>query len=695
MLFFLFSGLLWLAPLISEPMGVLFWRGGAYSDLLISHWSNAVLVRQSLADWGQIPLWNPMILSGAPFAADPLSGLYYLPNWLAIAINPGLAFNLLAWLHIAWGGFGMWRLTRTLGIGSGPAIVAGIAFAGMPKLIGHLGLGHVSLVFAVYWTPWVLLAFENAIRELHGRRFAAAALAGATLGLVFLIDPRWYPPAALLAGAYVVWRFAHSHRANKAGSLEDRALVKSKWLRAGSSLSISALMSLAIAAILAIPLGEFISLSTRANLSLAQSAELRLPPAYLLNAMAPEYAGWPEWQVYAGVIVLFLALTTMASRASGRWFWVGVVLISFIFALGDLTPLYGMASAVVPGFNQLRVPPRSLFLSGFSLAILAGMGLDQILDGKARPRDLRILGAVLVALILVLAAGFWLRDQAVLRTASYIVSAALIGLSVLWAGISVRKPLRWSILGWCLLIVFDLSLANLTTIEVRPGPTMEVARLSQGAIDSRMFSPSYSLSQPAAAISGLELADGINPLQLASYSAYMSRAAGYVEERYSVTLPPFPTGDPVVEWGFKPDLELMGNVAVSQIVSAYPISDSNLVLESEQEGRFYYSNPLAKPLAWIDGGGHVELLERTPNRITVEATGPGTLVSTEIAYPGWEVEIDGFSAPMATYQGLLRAVELDAGEHRVQFIFRSNSISAGALITLLGLIVLVSLWFRR
>ncbi|MFQ5922723.1 MAG: hypothetical protein ACE5M4_07745, partial [Anaerolineales bacterium] len=84
-----------------------------------------------------------MILSGAPFAADPLSGLYYPPNWLAVVLSPGVSFNLLAWFHIAWGGLGIWKLARALGITSGPAIVTGLAFAGMPKLIGHFGLGHV------------------------------------------------------------------------------------------------------------------------------------------------------------------------------------------------------------------------------------------------------------------------------------------------------------------------------------------------------------------------------------------------------------------------------------------------------------------------------------------------------------------------------------------------------------------------
>jgi hypothetical protein len=735
---FVLSGLLWLAPLINDPMGVLFWRGGAYSDLLISHWPNAIFVRRSLIEWGQVPLWNPMILSGAPFAADPLSGLYYPPNWLAIVLNPGVAFNLLAWLHIAWGGLGMWKLGRTLGIRSGPAIVAGLAFAGMPKLIGHFGLGHVSLVFAVYWTPWVLLAFEKAVREMNGRRLASAALAGGALGMVFLIDPRWYLPSALLSGAFAVWRFAHSQigstgenadgaaaqdlgpsqhiienrqgeissaEKGDSGSQQSQALGEgprkasnirgegASWTRAASSLVIAGLMSLAVAAILAVPLGEFVSLSTRANLSLAQSTALRLPPEHLLNALAPEYAGWPEWQIYAGVVVLFLALATLPSRAPGRWFWVGVVIFSLILALGDLTPIYGLMSALVPGFGQLRVPPRSLFISSFALAMLAGMGLDQMLKGRANLRQLRVIGAALAGISLVLGLSLLLRNLAALQSAAFFVSAALIGLAAIWTGISIRKRSLGSIVGWCLLIVLDLSLVNLSTVEVRPAPDLERVRAGPESGNPRAFSPSYSLPQPAAAVAGLELADGINPLQLASYSAYMSQATGFSEDEYSVTLPPFV--DPGAKWAFKPDLALMGDLAISQIVSAYPIEHTDLEFERMEQGRYYYRNPHARPRAWIDGGGPVEVVERTPNRIVMRATGPGTLVASEIAYPGWEVTIDGATAPLDTYAGLLRAVELSSGEHEVEFAFRPNSLRAGALVTLIGLIVLASFWIRR
>ncbi|MEE9216273.1 MAG: hypothetical protein V3U32_02455 [Anaerolineales bacterium] len=740
-LVFLLSGLLWLAPLISDPMGVLFWRGGAFSDLLISHWPNAAFVRHSLIEWGQLPLWNPMILSGAPFAADPLSGLYYPPNWLAFAIAPGFAFNLLAWLHLAWGGLGTWKLSRALGVSSGPAIVAGLAFAGMPKLIGHIGLGHVSLVFAVCWTPWVLLAFDRAVRKMD--LLPSAALAGAALGMVFLIDPRWYLPMALLSGAYVVWRIAHSHKVSGGDSLgngpnweesegayhgnrpnlgrgaspqatEDsqddgpnlgrEPLSQAKedppgdgphWGRAASSLIIAGLMSLAIAAILAAPFGEFVSLSTRADLALGESAELSLPASYLLNVLAPEYAGWPEWQIYAGVVLLFLALAALAGRAQGRWFWAGIIIFSFVLALGNLTPLYGLMSALVPGFGQLRVPPRSLFLSSFALAMLAGMGLDQILKRRIPIKKLRVIGAALVGIMLPLALWFWLQNQTALQSAAYVVSAALIGLSVLWAGISVGKPSQRLIFGWCLLIALDLSLINLSTLEVRPVPDTGNVFAQVEVGNARVFSPSYSLPQLAAASAGIELADGINPLQLASYWEYMSRATGFDGDEYSVTLPPFSEGGPQAEWGFEPDATLMGNLSISQVVSAYPIADTKLEFEAMEDGLYIYNNPQARPRAWIEGGELVQIREQTANRLAMIATGPGLLITSEIMYPGWEVEIDGTPGSLETYQGLLRAVHLPPGEHEVEFTFRSGSLRVGALISILGLIVLASLWIRR
>ncbi|HKY84230.1 MAG TPA: hypothetical protein VJ160_05330, partial [Anaerolineales bacterium] len=78
---------LFLLPLALEPTAYPFPPGADYSDALIAHLSSARFLHRAILQWGQIPLWNPTLLSGMPFAADPLSGLWYPPFW-ALALIP-------------------------------------------------------------------------------------------------------------------------------------------------------------------------------------------------------------------------------------------------------------------------------------------------------------------------------------------------------------------------------------------------------------------------------------------------------------------------------------------------------------------------------------------------------------------------------------------------------------------------------
>jgi uncharacterized membrane protein YfhO len=59
------------------------------------------------------------------------------------------------------------------------------------------------------------------------------------------------------------------------------------------------------------------------------------------------------------------------------------------------------------------------------------------------------------------------------------------------------------------------------------------------------------------------------------------------------------------------------------------------------------------------------------------------LVTSEIAYPAWNAYIDGQKVDIATAFGLLRAVEIPAGSHVVEFRFESpNEVWGMALTTI-------------
>ncbi len=714
---FLSAGLLQLFPLLKDPRQVLFWRGGAFSDLLVSHWPNAVVVRRSIETWGQLPLWNPSVLSGAPLAADPLAGLWYPPSWLAIALPTALGFNLLIWLHLAWAGIGCWALARRLGQGHAGAIVSGLAFNAAPKLIGHVGLGHVSLVFAVSWTPWVLLAVEAAARASRGsvgHRLSRAASAGALSGLVLLADPRWYPGLILLGAAFFLWRAAHSHDDSK-GEAAVRTAEPSgaraaasgpNWARLTGMLSIGGAVSLAVGSALLAPLTEFVALSTRSGLELSQSAAASLPPARTVELLAPDLGVWPEWQAYSGAVVLFLAcLSVLQSWRTGR-FWLGVLAIGLLVAVGDATPFYPIARVLIPGLSQLRVPPRSLLLVGFGLAMLAGQGFDA-LNGLSR-RTIGRAAGLLLALYLLLGAVNWIASsgqpaqERLIEVIPWGISGIFVAIAGAWTGVGIRKRLSAGSFATFLaaVLLMDLTLVNLTTLKaeaVAVDPLVE--RVAEHTPDGqRIFSPSYSVTQPGAAMLGLENADGVNPLQLRRYRDFMAQATGFEAAGYSVTLPPFPSGAVDQPWGFEPDLEQLGSLAVSTIVSDYALTSSGLELLEHTGGRYIYRNPAALPRAWIVSGdlrNQVRQLEWSPNRIELQAAGPGRLVLSEVDYPGWRASIDGVDTPIELHAGLLRSVDLPAGPHQVVFSFRPTAVYAGAMISLIGLLFTLSLWLRR
>ena len=98
--------------------------------------------------------------------------------------------------------------------------------------------------------------------------------------------------------------------------------------------------------------------------------------------------------------------------------------------------------------------------------------------------------------------------------------------------------------------------------------------------------------------------------------------------------------------------------------------------------------PRGHPARFVhDGESEVEL-EATLER-------PGLVVLADSFYPGWHATVDGRPAPILATNLLFRGVRVDAGTHRVRFVYAPASIRYGAACSALGLVVLVWLARRR
>jgi hypothetical protein len=245
--------------------------------------------------------------------------------------------------------------------------------------------------------------------------------------------------------------------------------------------------------------------------------------------------------------------------------------------------------------------------------------------------------------------------------------------------------------------LIDLTLANLSGLDFRPVET-ELAQDGQAAEyiqakseDARIYSPSYSIPQHIAARLGLELADGVDPLQLAAYAELMANASGVAFQGYSVTLPPMASGDPATDNSLAvPDARLLGILHVGYVTAAFDLQSEGLIEEVRFGDTRIYHNQYVRPSAWVQetaASPGEDILSavsvvHTANSLSTNAQGPGMLVFSEVSYPGWIAYVDGQKQEIRLVGELLRGVSLMPGEHSVEMVYRPAYLYVGAGISL-------------
>lgn len=680
--------LLPLLPWIIQSGNYFYNINSEYSDLVVSHLPNATYLLRSLRESGAIPLWSSLILNGAPFAADPLSGLWYLPGWLAYGLTQPAGFNLVLLLHVLWGGLGIvWLLSR-LGLRREAALLGGIAFELMPKLFAHAAAGHITLVYAVSWTPWLFLA---ELRRLQPGKsgFTATLLPGLVMGMTFLADPRW---AAYAAGAWILWGLWRALKANSWNHLL-------RWLPGGI---LQALIALGVSTVLLLPMAQFIQLSTRSGLTAKDVLTLSLPPVQLAALIFPNIGGYAEWVVYPGAAVVLLVIYALAVKRVRQQvgFWLVLALIGTVISLGSMWP--GTETiARLPLIDLLRVPSRAWFLVGHSLVIVAAYAFDDMIEATARQQRNRwILPMVALAAL------------AVFVPVGLALMGGTLPTGMVWAAVMFPLGLALIVLidqfgatksGWAaglvVLVVADLGGVNVSGMQFRSkcdvmseGAEAALYLVSQSG-EFRIYSPSYSIPQQTAAESGFELADGVNPMQLAVTAEFMEKAGGVTSTGYSVTIPAFASGDPKVDnVGAIPDTALLGLLNVKYVVAEFPLSGVRLREVWQAGSTHIYENLDVKPRVWVQSAGDAvgtgrisagRIILNQPNRLTVEVDGPGLVVFSMVDYPGWSLMVDGKPVDKLRIANLLIGVEVGEGLHKVDLAFKSLLLTLGQIISAL------------
>lgn len=675
-----------LALVILHPGYLLYPRGGQATDLTITHWPAVAFNVRSLHQDGQIPFWRTTIASGGPWVANPQSWLLYPPAWLFFLLPINVTFNLLLLGHLLLAALATYAFGRqALNLKPSGAALAGIAFAAAPWLSAHLSAGHVNLILALAWLPVALFGAHQAATT--GR--AGAGLLAAIAWAAALLNH--FQMAAFAGALTLAWFLLVSLRGGS--TVGRRRQLGLLLLMPGVALLLSAA--------LLIPLAEALPYLNRSTLTLDEAGFLSLPWAHLLTAFIPTYGGEPEQAIYLGLPVTLLAVAGLVlERHWIAWFLTIVTGLAALFSLGTHGPLFPMLVGLVPGLSWLRVPPRAWVLVAFSLALLAGRGLDALSRPHPTPttrRRVTLTGWIALAMGLPLAAALFL-----LYRPPPPAAWSLAGLTVLTAAALVlraRALLRSGafVLIMLILTIVDLGLVRTAWTEMRSPEAAfawgagTAAYLAEQPGRFRSYSPSYSLPQHTAIQHDLDLADGIDPIQLAHYVDFLASAGGYEASGYSPTLPPI-----LDDTSARPDATRLGLLNVGYVVTGYPLEAKGLILQERLFETYVYKNTRELPRAFVvphpaplrESDVRLELpidptpvriAIYTPNRMVIEADleVPGLLVLSEVWYPGWHVRANGEAVPIHRVEGTLRGVYLDAGSYTVEFRYSPWTIWVG------------------
>lgn len=645
----------------------------------------------------RLVLWTPLLQCGFPLFAESQAGATSPLRWLhALPLAPWV---VLAWTtvgHLAWAGAGLYAYLRLLGVRYEGALLAAVGLAFSPFLV--VRHQHTNVLEAIAWWPWLLTGIEYSLRN---RRFGPWLWTGGAAGLMAMGGHVQYVAyGALLAAGYLIAR------------CWGGAARPGRWAWPAAA----ALVAAGLYAAQALPLAELVGHSIRAGgVGRWEETSAALSPQHLPFFVAPGFWGpifepgferpslaW-EFMAYLGWLPLLLAAIGIRRRDRLAMWWVAVGLLGIVGALGDATPLYRLFS-LLPGASSFRVAARMLSWYGLAVAVLAGLGAEEVLAGRwALPRGRGWLLAGATALWLAAVALVPQLAEAVVAGAGAHARSALL-LSGLFAALSIAwlvTARRGGVGRWgAALVALDVLVSGAAFTPSRAGiydrpPAPRLERLDVGPTrepDLFWHRPDTNL------LVGEANVHNMSPLSLRRYVDLYDRAAKdasgadrrRVNQLLGVGWSPRPSGDRIS----------LAPTSLTPLPAAWSagyldaVGDEPTMIEhtlaSGPEPAVIVLAPGERAPA-VSGYATVAPAAQTPNRSIYRAEGFGGdayVVLNETAYPGRRVRVDGRAVRWRRTNGVQIGLSLAPGAHTIVVALESTTIRLGRFLTLLTLAAL-------
>jgi hypothetical protein len=669
--------------------------------------ADAVLVFQPFAEWarGRLPLWNPHIMAGRPFAANAQSALFSPFTWPMLVLPFWWSLGVVAVLKLVTAALGAYLLGRALGMRFAGALLTGIVFGFGLFFVVWLPW-PLSSVWA--WLPWVLLGVHAVVRRPGALPVAGLALAVALQ--FFGGHPESSFHVLAVASLFALLLLTRSDEP----------------LRAIGRLVAALLAGSALAAVAIVPFAELLARS--ADLAERENKlPAELEARFLLGFAFPEWWGRPSHgqtagfmgvrSFYVGALPLMLAAWALVARPTRERVAIAVVAAAAVLVVIGAPGTLEVLTAI-PGFHASH-NTRLIIVSTLAIALLAGWGLDEL-----GPRWLPL---TILVLPVVIALAWDDPGVDIAAAIAWWLGFAGAGAALLWF-----RPRDFALLA-CALVAADLVRVGMGQ---NPSIPRDHARQPVTPAIQRLHD-----ARPAR-FAGLQPGLGLEPLPpdtAMRYGLYDARGYDYPVERRYDTLwrramaPPEEGEFTVPTMRIRADegaLRALGLFGVTDIVQppAEPAVPGWEVSYEGEDARLY-ANPHALPRTWVvgrqqvvageeaaldaildpsfdarrtaiverpvdvlSGQGEAEIVRYEADRVELSAStdGRALVVLSDVHMPGWAATIDGRDAEIERVDYLLRGIPVNAGEHRIVLEYRPATWRIGWIVSALAALGLLA-----
>ncbi len=689
---------------------------------------------------GNVPLWNSYTFSGNPLLANYQSAVLSPFNVLFFILPFVDAWSILVLLQPLLAGLFMYLFARSLRVSQTGAAISSVSFMFCGFITSWMG--YATLGYAILFLPLSLFCIE---KYLMAKKNIFLLLLALTIPLSFFSGHFQISLYFLITVlAYIFYK-----------------LLVCRDIRNTLYLILYTFFGLLLIMPQILPSIELYLKSFRSSFFQTNG----IPIGYLPSFLAPDFFGNPvtrntwfghyaEWNAYIGVLPLMLAVYSLLMIKKSR--------ILFFFIIGLLSLILAIDNPLSVFVQNLHIPVlstasinRIIILFSFSFAVLAGLGLDQLLLDIKKTNKKKVFawlgsfglafavlwGTVMIGLFIPADKLTIIKQNLILPTILFSAVVALVLFAIMFKKMKYSGALYIFLsLGLVVLAAFDMLRFTTKWMPFDPKnlvfPSFSTTEaFSKISGFDRVFG---NLGGEATMYYGLPSVEGYDAL----YSKRYGQFIGYIgnEEligsNWSVVLFPknsqntpkainllnikyiaHKLSDNGASWTFpywaypKEQFDLIYKDNYYKFYQnnnvfphAFLVGKYRVIKDEKQILKTIFSddfNPRTEIILEDDPKilktngniGSAKIVNYNPNsmEISIDSKSSGLLLLTDNYDKDWKASVDGKSVPILRANYTFRAIAVDKGRHNVKFWYDPWGFNLGVYLAMGGLIGILAM----